>query len=362
MVFTGLQESKRKFYINNFDLIRLFAALQVVHVHLIVIFGVQVADAHKLLFKFLGFFPGVPIFFFISGFLISRSWVNSKGTYEFSKKRALRIFPALIFSVVLALFLVIVSGYYSAANMNFSDLLLIFLTKSTFLQFYNTDSLRGYGDGVLNGSLWTITVELQFYILTPVVFIFLSYFRKKLNFNRSLIVLFVSFFIMSIFLKYNIFTGADQLIQKILKVTFIPWFYMFLLGVLFQTNFDFFYRFLGGKFFEILLIYIVITAALVFVFKADASDFGNLMNPFLFPLLAVLIFSAAYTNVNLSDKILHGNDISYGAYIYHMPIINWALYNNYASTYGVSLALLFFIVIFSVLSWMLLERPFLKLK
>ena len=56
---------------NNFDLIRLFAAFQVVFWH-----GSVHFDITEALFGFLSVlyhFPGVPIFFTISGFLISHS-------------------------------------------------------------------------------------------------------------------------------------------------------------------------------------------------------------------------------------------------------------------------------------------------
>jgi len=356
------QEAKKRFYINNFDLIRLFAALQVVHVHLITILGVPITDVHRVFFKFLGFFPGVPIFFFISGFLITRSWVGSKGLRDFFKKRALRIFPALVFSVVLAIGLVIVSGYYVSAGMNLADLLVIFISKVTFFQFYNLESLRGYGDGVFNGSLWTITVELQFYLLTPLLFILIHYFRRGLSFNVFLIGVFIVFYLVSIYVKYYFFVGDESLIEKLTKVSFIPWFYMFLLGALFQLNFEFFYKLLSGKFFLVLLAYVGAAAFPVFFLNGGSSSFGNLMNPVLFPLLAMLVFSAAYTSVNLSDRLLRGNDISYGAYIYHMPFINWLIYNSYSPSYIVGFYLLLFVVVFSILSWVLLEKPFLKLK
>ncbi len=353
-------ENKKKFYINNFDLIRLFAALQVVHVHLITILGLQITNFHSYLVKFFGFFPGVPIFFFISGFLITRSWMASSGVKNFFKKRALRIFPALVFSVVLALTLVIVSGYYTAENMNIKDLLVIFFAKITFFQFYNPDVLRGYGDGVLNGSLWTITVELQFYILTPLLFFIIQRCRGGLSFNLFMIAIFFLFYIASAYIKYEFLTGELSTFKKLVRVSFVPWFYMFILGALFQINFNFFYRLLSGKFLLMLLLY---TMASIFVLlQGGSSDFGNLMNPVLFLILGALTFSAAYTNVNLSDKLLKGNDISYGAYIYHMPFINLIIFNNFNPSYGLALSLFLFIVVFSALSWFFLERPFIRLK
>lgn len=353
-------ENKKKFYSNNFDLIRLFAALQVVHVHLITILGVQITIFHNFLVKFFGFFPGVPIFFFISGFLITRSWMASSGVKNFFRKRALRIFPALIFSVFLALVLVILSGYYTSENMSLKDLLVIFLAKITFFQFYNPDMLRGYGDGVLNGSLWTITVELQFYILTPLLFFIIQRCRGGLSFNLFMIGVFVLFYIASAYIKYQFLTGELSTFKKLVRVSFIPWFYMFILGALFQINFNFFYRILSGKFLIMLLLYI--TVAMFVLWKGGNSDFGNLMNPILFLILAALIFSAAYSNVKLSDQLLNGNDISYGAYIYHMPFINWIIFNNFNPSYGLALGLFLFIIVFSAVSWFLLERPCIRLK
>ena len=54
---------------NNFNLIRLFAALQVAIVHSASYLNIDIQYL-----KFLDLFPGVPIFFFISGFLMIKSF------------------------------------------------------------------------------------------------------------------------------------------------------------------------------------------------------------------------------------------------------------------------------------------------
>jgi len=44
----------------------------------------------------IGHFPGVPAFFFVSGFLIYASYLNAPGRRYF-ENRFLRLFPALVF-------------------------------------------------------------------------------------------------------------------------------------------------------------------------------------------------------------------------------------------------------------------------
>jgi len=77
---------------NNIDLLRLFFALQVVLSHTAGHLGLVVPS-------YLSYFPGVPAFFFVSGFLIYASFLNAPGrNYIFN--RFLRIFPGLLFVVI----------------------------------------------------------------------------------------------------------------------------------------------------------------------------------------------------------------------------------------------------------------------
>ena len=77
---------------NNFDLIRLIAAAQVAVRHCLVHMGFEGSPLTNLV----SVFPGVPIFFFISGFLIFQSHRVSQSRRQFFVNRVLRIYPALI--------------------------------------------------------------------------------------------------------------------------------------------------------------------------------------------------------------------------------------------------------------------------
>ena len=79
---------------NNFDLIRLFAASQVALSHIATHLGVE-----SPVLSILSLFPGVPIFFFVSGYLVYGSYEqsskNSNGNLNFFINRFLRLYPAL---------------------------------------------------------------------------------------------------------------------------------------------------------------------------------------------------------------------------------------------------------------------------
>ena len=49
---------------------------------------------------------------------------------------------------------------------------------------------------------------------------------------------------------------------------------------------------------------------------------GNNVSPFLFFPLVASLMMAAYTIPSASNALLKGNDVSYGMYIYHQPVVN----------------------------------------
>ena len=348
----GLSEFRN----NNFDLIRLLAATQVALWHCIEIMHVDLSAFGRHLASLLHLFPGVPIFFFISGFLISRSYESNPNVAEYASNRILRLYPALICAVTLSFFLIFVSGYMQSAGASVGDWMVLFIAKTTFVQFYNPDFMRAYGDGVLNGSLWTITVELQFYILVPLLYHLI--FRQAEGSNFRLLVLIVMFFLLN-----RLWDGVngefrDAIWYKLVGVSFIPWFYMFLIGVAFQRNFALFYRLLAGRFPYLLVPYLIVGLIGVHF----EVNLGNNPNPLILVMLIPVIFSFSYSFPGLAKRITGGNDLSYGIYIYHMPLVNCFIYAGLFGSMVWSLSALGLTFAVAACSWFFVEKKCLALK
>lgn len=345
------QPVQKKASLNNFDLIRLLAATQVALYHGRAHLKV---DAEWLDFLGLSYFPGVPIFFFISGYLIYRSYANIKGKDQrlktFFTNRALRIFPALYLCFFFSLLSVYAAGYFDTVTVSVKQFAVWVFTALTFFQFYPPEFLRGYGVGTLNGSLWTIAVELQFYIVTPLIFVLFNRGRKWVV---GLTALFVAINLFQTFL----FNGT-ALINKLFAVTFLPWIYMFLAGAYVSTN-----NALQKKILSVHpAVFLGAYVASYFLANHFHLGAGNDINFVSYTFLGCLIFRLAYTKPELSSKILRGNDISYGVYIYHMPIINFLIVHSIKGTLRDLLLAMVLTYTFAFTSWVLVEKRALNLK
>lgn len=283
---------------NSFNFIRMFAALQVLILHANTHLELSMGKTEKLL----GIFSGVPIFFCISGYLITYSLRNSHSIKEYFRKRILRIYPELWGGVLVSTFFILV---FYEETINISQLVFFNITQSTFMQFYTPDFLRGYGVGTPNGSLWTITVTVQFYI----VFYFVHSILKKQK--KTTWIGIILFFVVVNILTFNLDSFLPLVVYKLYLQTVIPYFYMFLIG-------SFVYNFrektipiLTKYFYVLLIIFIVVS-------YFNLGLVGVYVKPLKGIFLSLLAIAFAYK----FNKIKVNLDLSYGIYIYHMIVIN----------------------------------------
>jgi peptidoglycan/LPS O-acetylase OafA/YrhL len=332
---------------NNFDIIRLLAAFQVALIH-----TTTYLDYRAGWLFVLKYFPGVPIFFFISGFLIYQSYCNIEinRLRVFFTNRFLRLFPALYVCFVATVVTIYFSGYTFGSSISLQSYAIWVFSQLTFFQFYNPSFLRGYGVGAINGSLWTISVELQFYVLTPLIYLLLKRFRM------AALLLLVVFILVNTGNAY--LNPKETVLQKLLDRSFAPWISMFLLGAYISTNKSLQERIIRIKAVYLLTLYVPAHHLATWL----NLETGNSINAVSFLILSCLVLKAAYSRPNLSAAILGKNDISYGVYIYHMPIINYMLYKQFTGpAYMVAVVLLLTLTA-AIISWNLIERPALRMK
>src|SRR5690606_15128305 len=118
------------------------------------------------------------IFFIISGFLIFASLKNNP-LNNFIRNRILRIYPGLICCFIFTVFLLFFCGKLTPIEILSADLLKWLAAQLSVFLFYNPDIVRDFGFGPPNGALWTVSIELQFYAVSALLW---YYFIK----NKSL--------------------------------------------------------------------------------------------------------------------------------------------------------------------------------
>lgn len=324
---------------NNFDLLRLLAALQVFYYH--TVNHLQIVRR----IEYFKYYPGVIIFFTISGFLIYQSLErNEKHFLKFLKNRFYRIYPALFFSTIILLIAIIIS-YRSNLNYLMNKKFIIWiLGQLTIFQFWTPNVLREWGVGTPNGSLWTIVVEIQFYF-----FIIFLYF--KTNTIIKLIIISIVSILLNMFLKINNF----GILNKILGILIFPYAYNFILGIIFAKYNILKEKLLNDKFW----IWFALYNICIFIFKIYPAYFVNFKSLISNLILGILSLSFVYSNINILKSFNPKIDISYGVYLYHMIFLNFFIHNfGIAETKTKYLWIYVFITfIMSILSYKIIEYP-----
>lgn len=319
---------------NNFDLIRLVIALQVVLLHSMAYAGVSDAPIYKIIRAV----PPLAVFFFISGYLLSDSLDRDPSLLAYARRRILRVYPIIWAIFALTLVVIGVQGFITP-EFRAADFWPWVVAQLTVGQFYNPEALRDYGVGVANGQLWTVPVEVGFYILLPLL---LVVWRRAGSLALVLIA--------CLSLWVGQWSGSrETVVQKLVHVSVVPHLWQFLLGVLAHRHRDRVITLVRGRF-----------AIWFAVFAVVAS----LAPPWSAPVvvaLALLIPAAAFTAEGLASRLLNGNDISFGLYGFHMLVLNVLLEQDIRGWTAVGATLAITIGL-ACLSWRYVESPALALK
>ena len=324
---------------NNFNIIRIYLSFSVLFFHLYALsqkseisFFNRIFNGEKAVFTF----------FIISGYLISKSYKRSNSNKEFFIKRFKRIYPAYISVIFLCAALGFLVSDYSQSDYFKSPVLYKYiLANSVFLNFLQP-TLPGVFQGnyfpTVNGSLWSLKIEIGYYLLVPLLF----FLRSKVKVHYLYAVLFIA--------SVTYFLGMMHLYKATTNNIFL-----FLSR---QTPGQLFYFILGAWASEIddkTLFKRIISWLGLPCLVALFFPLGVVLESFV---LAIVVFFIAFC-IPAINYPMKREDISYGLYIYHFPVIQVLVYFHFFdNSIALSIALSVVItIVLAALSWFFIEKP-----
>lgn len=319
---------------NNFDFLRIVAAFLVLISHQFALNGLPEPSVLRMS---LGTFA-VLIFFSVSGFLVSQSWRQDPNAVRFLIKRFLRIWPGLAVVTLVAAFVLgpLVSTLDAQAYFAHADL-------RDFLRNLKVTTIRYVLPGVfennihpraVNGSLWTIPLEVRCYF--------------------------------ALLLAGILGLMARRWMVALAAVAFGLYYFGFAFD---PKNYQFhfaFYFFAGvcldlyRRVWEARPIWLLAaTGALSLAFHFLGA--GHVALVFLIPVLVIFIGTRSTPVINRFGRF---GDVSYGVYIYAFPVqqtVLWMSGKDFPFATGLVIAAVVTLAC-AFLSWHLVEHPALRLK
>ena len=171
---------------NNLDLFRIIAACMVIVGHSYIL--LPQAGATDIIQRWTHFtYSGalaVKIFFFISGLVVTNSLLQKKDIVDFFISRTFRIFPALIFLLLVSALLIAPFMSSFTFHQYFDSPATYNYIKENFVLKTNYNLPRVFESnpypGAVNGALWTLPNEVGCYLFICVVFLLGIFPHKKI--------------------------------------------------------------------------------------------------------------------------------------------------------------------------------------
>lgn len=328
---------------DNFTLLRLLAAVLVIYGHCFALALNQQAQLDfvgRLLGGTYVGSIGVEMFFFISGLFVTYSWLRRPDLMHFVRARALRLLPALVCCLLLSVFVLgplftelplasylkdPQTRHYLKANLKLGEM--AFQLPGVFLQAHHPGT-------PVNGSLWSLPLELRCYVALAIAAVLGLGSRRWLS-NLCLALLAIRF------------AGSWVRHAGVFEHDYQKLFPYFLLGVACAIN----ARWVplhGGW-----LVLLVLTSWL--------SHGHYLFHPLLG--LSICYFCLWFGYCPRVPQVDRFGDLSYGSYLYGYPVQQmlvtlfplWTPHLLFLPTLLVVLPL-------AAASWWLVEKPALRLK
>ncbi len=336
---------------NNFNLIRLLAALCVLITHSFAL-SIGTAEAEPLRGR-LGMTIGniaVDVFFVTSGFLVTASLLRRESGWTFLKARCLRIYPGLVVMAFL-------TTYIMGSALTLLPLDVYLLNPETHFYFLKSASLvSGVGwvlpgvfkqnpfREIVNGSLWTLPYEIGMYASLLLSWLLLRRWLPKGN---------------SAFTKFALAVLVISVPCLYLSKLIVPnWLNLARLTFMFYTG-AVIYIFRARIKLSLWPVCFAGILALISILTRNTSLLFIVYSAS----LAYTIFYFAYVPTGRIRMFNRVGDYSYGVYIYAFPVqqIIANLLSPISPWPMVALSGIVTLML-AVISWHVVEKRFLRLK
>lgn len=322
-------------YIAGLDGLRAIAAMSVFIVHFQQFSGFQYSSGWlDVTLLMINGNTGVALFFVLSGFLLSQPFWRayrrgaSIALKPYFTNRLARIVPVYY---LLFFFLIAIKGF-TGPEVNFNNI----LSHLLFVHNFKDQQVMS-----LNPPFWTLAVEMQFYLLLPLLFVLLVKIRRINGFwvVVGLIALFYIFYRFGVLwlgnhvswpisfpLMWPFGVHAKSIDSPAVTYSTLAHIPHFLMGVATSYLFLFSKNFSQKKLADIIVIVASISVVAVLSTSLDSFltlDFGRYNFPFIPMMLCLIVFFVPVSGVCRQLLELRTirwlGRISYGLYIFHYP-------------------------------------------
>lgn len=315
---------------------------------------------HVKINLFKGGFVGVDIFFVISGYLITHSIISdvSNGNFklfDFYEKRARRIFPALSVMLIACA----ISSYFLMPSIDYLN-----FSKSLFASIFSFSNIvfwkeTGYFDSPAEVKpllhTWSLGIEGQFYIIFPILILFLFKLKKEKAISVLTIIFLFSIILSQWSAMYHSAVAFYLLPSRVWELIMGALLAFKVFPAVENRKLNLFLSVLG-------------TCLIFFSFVSFSANIAFPGLHALFPTIGTaLIIYSNEKELNLIGNIYSIRPlrfigaISYSLYLWHWPLLVFYKYVSFSNLSFINtLIILFFSLIISIVSWKYVEAPFLK--